>query len=272
MLGPRIGIKAGPMGGLRVGLSADEIAAQGHGYDSDVASSKPVPATAAQWSAFRTANSLSIATPDYLHLCQEAAGNLADSIGALTLTALNAPLYQQAVTGWTRKGVTGSQASQQRFMSATGPNPSTTSIARFAYVQFNTLDGTPRQIMGNGASDDVSVSCYLSGGTTNRMRYREGANITDTSAGNHYTGVHPILLLSDVTGSRARLYTDLEKLSPTFGLGANVTNYSLGSLATGTFANVTVAYECGWQGADAEITDADVKAFFQALGYSISWS
>lgn len=256
-----LGLGLGPQGGRLVAVTIDPT------------SGKPVMADAAEWNLFRTANSLSLGTPDYLHNCQEPNGNLADSIGSLALTPLISPAYAQAVTGWSRVGVKGDgSSSQQRFMSASGPNPSTTSIARFAYVQFNGADATPRQIMGCGAVDDVSVSTYLSGGTTNKLRYRESANITDTGATN-YTGVHPVMLVSDVTNSRARLYTDVEKLSPTFGLGANATNYSLGSLATGTFANVTIPYACGWQGANAETaTDANVKAFFQALGYVISWS
>lgn len=271
MIGPRIGPRPGRVG-LAVGLGEDGIAPSTV-VSADPTSGKKVPASAVEWALFRSQNSLVVASPDYLHLCQEAAGNLADSIGAATLTALNSPLYAQAVTGWSRVGVKGNQTSQQRFMYASGPNPSTTSIARFCFFQCGTVDATPRQIMGCGAVDDVSVSVYLSSSKA-RLRYRESANITDAAAANDYSlAVHPLLLLSDVTNSRARLYTDLEKLSPTFGLGANATNYSLGSLATGTFSATTIIYECGWQGANAETcTDASVKAFFQALGYSIPWS
>lgn len=265
-IGPRIGPRVGP-GFARIGSPP------GASVSRDPASLKYVPASVAEWNLFRSQNSLAMGTPDYLHLCQETSGNLADAIGGLTLTALNSPLYAQAVTGWTRVGVKGNQTSQQRFMSASGPNPATTSVARFCYFQCGAVDATPRQILGNGAVDDVSVSVYLSGGKA-RLRYRESANITDASASNDYSlAVHPLLLLTDVTNSRARLYTDLEKLSPTFGLGASATNYSLGSLATGTFSVTTIIYEAGWAGANAEAcTDASVKAFFQALGYSIPWS
>jgi PKD repeat protein len=59
-----------------------------------------VPQTAAQFTA------LGLAAPDWLYLCQEASGDLAPTIGAISLVAAGTGhLYQQSVTGWTRKFV-----------------------------------------------------------------------------------------------------------------------------------------------------------------------
>jgi hypothetical protein len=242
----------------------------------DATSGVYTPSSATEWTKFIARKGLSIATPDYLHLCQEASGNLADSIGSLTLTANASPAYQQTVTGWTRKGVKGDgSTSQQRFMNASGPNPSTTSVAHFALVQHNGADGTVRGIMGSATPPgNPGVSQYLSSGKV-RLRVQNGATLVDTAAGNDYAtgGTHPVLMLLDVTNSRFRLYTDLEKLSPAYGAGTNQTNWFIGASGTGTFANVTIAYECGWSGANAETcTDANTKALYQALGYSIPWS
>lgn len=58
---------------------------------------------------------LGLAIPDYLWLCQEASGDLAPTIGAITLTATaTGHLYQQTVTGWTQKfvGTDGSTGTQ----------------------------------------------------------------------------------------------------------------------------------------------------------------
>lgn len=256
-------------------LHADDttIALAGGGvtWSLDDTSGNPVPANATEWGDFIAAESLSLAVPDYLHLCQEASGNLADSIGSLTLTANGTPLYQQSVTGWTRKGVKGNASTaNQRFTSTAGPNPSTTSVARFAYIAIGAIDATPREVLSNGNAADVSVQAFTTA-SVSTLRYREGSNIVDSVNAGYGATAFPVLLVSDRTGSRARLYTHLAKLSPTFGAPANNLLYTIGA-QSGTWAQVTVIYECGWQGADAEISDANAKAFFEALGYSISWS
>lgn len=237
----------------------------------DATSNKPVPANATEWADFITAKSLTIAVPNYLHLCQEASGDLADSIGSLTLTANGTPLYQQTVTGWTRKGVKGNATTaNQRFLNSSAPNPSTTSIARLAYISVGTLDTLGREILGNGSSGDVSVQALTVGGI-NTIRYREGSNISDTTNAGYGATAFPIMLVVNQTTSAARLFTPLAKVSPTFGAPSTSTNYFIGA-QSGTWADVTVIYECGWQGADAEISDAEAKALFEAFGYTIEWS
>jgi hypothetical protein len=240
-------------------------------YTVDTLSGKPVPASSAEWTQFISYHGLTLAAPSTLHLCQEASGNLADSIGALTLTANGSPAYQQAVTGWTRKALSGNQSTAaQRFQHATGPNPSTTSVARFAWVKYGTADATVRYVMANGVNDTgPTVNAFVSA-SNHILRFRIGANSASTT--NSYTGlIFPLLTVFDVTGSRARMYTHLEKVSPTYTASASGTIYAVGA-SSGTWADVDIMYECGWSGTDAEISDANAKAFFQALGYAISWS
>jgi len=270
-----VGLSAGLSVGLACGVGADDGAAPtGLGYTVDASSAKATPVSAAEWATFIAAKSLTISTPNYLHLCQEASGNMTDTIGGLTLTANGSPAYQQAVSGWTRTGVKGDGVTaNQRFRSASAPNPSTTSMALFAFVSLGTQTASVQSVMGVGAIADTTVSAYLNGApVVGRIRYRESANITDTGTGTDYQArVTPILLLIDHTGTRARLYTDVEKLSPTYGLPSAVTAYCLGA-DSGTWTPSTILYSCGWTGAAAEaITDAQAKALFEGLGYTIPW-
>lgn len=267
-VGPSIGLTVGP----QVGPVPPSSAALP--YSTDAASGKAVPASSAEWSAFISAAGLSVSAPSYLHLCQEASGNLADTIGGLTLTANGSPAYQQAVAGWTRLGVKGDAlTANQRFRNITAPNPSTTSMAMFAYVAVGALDATVRSVLGFGAISDTNVSAYVNAApVVSRFKYRESANISDTSTAIDYAGlVVPMMLLVDHTGTRARFYTNQERLSPTYGLPSTATTYFLGADA-GTWAATTILYSCGWTGAAAEISDANVKALFTALGYSPPWS
>lgn len=270
----RVGIAAG----LSVVLQASpiEIFASGGApaWTVDATSAKATPASSAEWSALIASAGLAVSTPNYLHLCQEASGNLADTIGGLTLTANGTPAYQQAVAGWTRLGVKGDGlTANQRFRSAAAPNPSTTSMAILAFVALGTQTASVQALMSVGAVSDTMVSAYLNGApAVGRLRYRESANITDTTTATDYQArVTPIMLLIDHTGTRARLYTDLEKVSPTYGLPSTVTAYCLGA-DSGTWAPSTILYSCGWSGAAAEISDANVKALFTALGYAPPWS
>lgn len=232
----------------------------------DATSGGNVPANATEWADFISYYSLSVAVPDYLHLCQEASGNLADSIGSLTLTANGSPAYNQTLSGWSRTGVKGNASTaNQRFYSGSGPNPSTTSVARLILAAFGSLDASAREVMSNGNASDLSVQAY-NGSSVNRLRYRESSNIVDTSTGNDYTSPGPVAVVLDHTGSRARLYTALETLSPTFGAGANDAGYVIGA-RSGTWADSTIGYECGWSGSNAEISDANMGALFTALNW-----
>lgn len=269
----RVGLSVG----LDVGPQVGPVPPSGVAlpYATDPASGKAAPASSAEWTAFIAAESLTISAPNYLHLCQEASGNLTDTISGLTLTASGSPAYQQAVSGWTRTGVEGDGVTaSQRFRSASAPDPSTTSMAIFCYVAIGTLSASVQSLFGVGAVSDTGASAYLNGApVVGRIRYRESANITDTGTGTDYQArVTPVLLLIDHTGTRARLYTDVEKLSPGYGLPSATTAYTLGA-DSGAWAPSTILYSCGWSGAAAEaITDAQAKALFEGLGYSIPWS
>jgi hypothetical protein len=168
-------------------------------------------------------------------------------------------------------GVGGSQLGQQ-FRNAAAPNASTSSFLVLGILSFGTLDATTRGVFGIGASNsDTGISAFLS--TSNRIRLRGIGGLVDTAVGSTYgANGFPFVMRHDVTNSILRLYTDQEKVSATYAAGTSATNYCLGALGGGTWANSVVGYLAGWNGAPAERSDADVKSLLLAMGFSIPWS
>lgn len=281
MLGPRIGPKVGPRVGPAVGVSADPIAPPAGGgggggipgVSRDASSLIYVPNDASEWTTFRTATGLATANPDSLWRCQEASGNLADSIGALTLTATGTVDYQQAVTGWTRRGVLLTDGTTEKFVAASGvgPSPATTSQAWLFFVQLPATPATARSIMGLncavGATRFVAIHLNASGGIRANC---VGVNVDDATS--HSSMVIPCLVKYDRTNGEAKVYTSLVKVTGTYNSGVIDGDKGIGSASTAACASTTI-YGAMWSGANAEaLTDAAVKALFQALGWSIPWS
>src|SRR6185312_9979983 len=97
----------------------------------DATSGRWIPQSAAEFSSLYSGTS--IANPSSLHLCQEASGNLADSIGSRPFVG-SGGTYRSAVTGWARKAVLLGQGTAEIF-SLTGPN-SGGSALMFAFIEF----------------------------------------------------------------------------------------------------------------------------------------
>jgi hypothetical protein len=134
--------------------------------DVDATSGKGVPSTEFQFTMLGV-------TLTSAWLAQEASGNLAGlGPSAFTLTANATPLYQQAVTGWTRTASAFNQASGQRFAatSGTGPNPSSTSVLWLGYMVADTIPGGVRGLMNaaGGAGTGVAIG-YVNGSGNLRL-------------------------------------------------------------------------------------------------------
>lgn len=267
MLGPRAGAKAGTRVGLAVGPSADELSAgTAPSASRDATSNIYVPATAGEWTA------LSLTAPDDLWLSQEASGNLADSIGAVALTANATPGYSAAISGWSRVGVSLTEGTaNQRFSAGigVGPSPASVSIAFLAYVKIKTaVAGATRGILGLGGNLAVQQQSGLQ-----KIRIAcVGVNTNGTA--NYADGsVHPLLFVYDRTNSKVVVYTDLETFTGTYNVGATDGNKGYGaggSITTPTGMNVL--YGAAYSGANAEAlsTQATAKSYLQALGWTIS--
>lgn len=260
----KYGLTYGPKYGLIYGPQSVVGGGGGIVVPQDGPNSWYVPATAADFTA------LGIAIPDSLWACQEAAGNLADSIGSLTLTAAGGPSYQQALpAGWTRKGVLGAAAAGKRFAAAAGlgPNPATTSSLWLFYAQITAVPGAARSLL---VVSDNAVNCegrYTAGGfsrcTCNAID-ADGASVTGTAL------VRPWALMYNRAAGTVVVYTDLEKVPGTYNATVADGNKGLGASAIANVASLA-GWGCMWSGANAELTDAQVKSRLQALNISIPW-
>lgn len=264
MIGTRLG-SAGPLYGSRLHPNDDET---GTLADRDATSNIYVPSTAAQYTALNAG-----ATPTEIFLLQESSGDVVGSLLSEHLVPTGSPLYQQSVTGWSRKGVRGDNTTANQRFEGTGPNPTVTSVAVLAYIG-NTApvnDGAARRIFVFGTNgSDIGLSDVSAG--TNVFRYRAPASINDT-AGSYTTAGFVALVVHDITNSRARFFTNVEAISPTFGAATSGTLFGIGAVGSGAFHAATVMYLARFQGAQAEFlsTNANAKSFLQALGWSIPW-
>lgn len=246
---------------------SEAVTAAGHPPSDGPGGAIFAPASAADYTL------LGVTAPNNLFLCQEASGNLADSIGSLTLTANGTPTYAQAMpTGWTRKGVGFTEGANQRFITAiaTGPDPSATSVMYMAYA-----------VCDNGSP--AATRNILTCGTTLAIEHNSldrllGDNVTTTATDSTTLPgadalVHPMVLVHDRTNSTFTMYTDEAKTVGTYNATAVDGNKGLGGAGAITTAfHGKVCYFAIWSGASAELSSAQVKSRLQALGWTIPWS
>lgn len=232
------------------------------GVSIDAASGKCVPASAAEWTTFLAAIGLGIGAPANLYLCQEANGNLADSIGTGVLTATNAPLYQQAVAGWSRGYAGFTDGTTQKFIGTVGqPVLSATSSLFIGYVYLASAPAATRLIAAMGTASFGAAARFLA---TQNVQAVSGAN-TVNAANNYGASVRPIVMKYDRTNSLAVVYTDQEKIAVTYAAGTTAGLY-LGGQTTAPAGGFLWAAQ--FTGADAELTDAQVRSLLQGLAWS----
>lgn len=241
-------------------------------WDVDATSGIAVPADATQWNAFISGNGLSISSPSHLWLCQEASGNLADAIGAVALTAGGSPNYQVPRSGWTRVGVHLDTGSSDEFISGSTPNVTNTSQLWLFFVSLGATQSTGYVIGGPGPNGSTSGLFATHLATTGALRFRCTSNVADTANSYSSTSPFPLVYKYDRTNSVCRGYTASEKVSPTYGTTGTHSGGGMGHNAAGGSANAVFVYAAVWTGAAAEMSDADLKALLQAMGWTISWS
>lgn len=274
-----IGLRVTPRIGMRVGgafgISDDETGtlASLAQVTRDATSNIYVPANAAEWTTFRSALALAVGSPDALWLCQEASGNLADTIGALPETATATLNYQQAVAGWTRTMVASTDAGNGKAVlaSGTGPSPATTSQVWLAIVSMPATPAANRVFFGINTPSASNACRLLHLTATGNLRLNVvGVN---TDGGSYSSGVHVFLLRYDRANSVANCYTDAEKLVGTYSGSATDGDKGMGNAGAGTSSARGLLYSAMWQGANAEnFTDANSKALLQGMGFTIAWS
>lgn len=258
--------------GLGLGIGPDLLDTGIAGVTRDGSSLIYTPASSSEWTALRTAAGLSVANPNSLWLAQEASGNLADSIGSVTLTASGSPTYQQTVTGWSRKAVAAADGSSDRFTAGAGvgPNPTTTSQTWLAILAMPAVNASTRVVWGISVDSNTNGCAMQRVGTTGVARFRV-VGVNADSAGSHANQVIVAVVKFDRTGSAAVLYSNLAKVVGTYSASVVDQLKGFGSIAA-TMEAAKMLYGCMWSGANAEISDANIKALLQAMGWSIPWS
>lgn len=242
----------------------------GNPWTSDGTSAIAIPQSATEWSSFIAGKGLSVSSPASLYRCQESAGpTIADSIGAFPLSvAGSGDSYQNVVTGWASKAIklTDGVSGSFRSLSTSLPDISTTSCAILAFVVFpGSIPAATRALFQLGSTTIATARMNV---TTGFLSAVSGANVAN-GATNETSAVIPVFLKVDRTGAAQVCYTATEKLVPAFSTSLTGKQFYLGN--SGTAGSFGYLYACRWDGAAAEISDANVKALLQAMGWTVTW-
>lgn len=271
VIGPRVGAKVGPRVGVAVGIGTDELAAGGMaGVARDATSGIYCPATAAQWTQTLGVAGIASGNPSVLYLLQEASGNIADSIGTFTGTATGTGFtYSNVEAGWSRVGVGMTDAATGQWLntSASLPDPATTSMLMLTYANVTNTPAAARLVTRMAGTTTIRAQIT----TTPRAQIIAGANTATGTTSDPHGAVRPWVLKHNVTASAQALYTDQEKVVPTFA-ALSGKQILLGGSAAVAAATTHYLYSAVFFAAAAELTDAQVKKLLQTLGWTPAWT
>ena len=237
----------------------------------DATSGIRVPASAAEWASMLAYVGIASGGPSALYLCQEASGNLADSIGAFTQTVgvgVPAITYQNVIAGWSRLGIGPSaDASTGSAFNASASLPDV-SVASMLTISYAILQATPGATRRLDSSGTPTRSIFVIN-TTPRVVATSGANTT-TGASDPSGAVRPWVNKVNRTANVNVFYTNQEKLAPAIGA---ITGKQLQVIGGGTTCpQFKLLYSAAFFNAAAELSDAQVKALLIGLGWSIPWT
>ncbi len=222
-----------------------------------------VPLSAANYTT------LGLAPPDYMWLCGEASGNLASTIGSLSLTKNgSSETYRNAVPGWSRLflGLSGVNGSGWRTASAlldlslnqsfamfalAGNEPQTTGTRSLALM----AGTTPEQFSFTSSAPSSVARVAING--TNQ------SGVVDYGPGG-MNNIHQCLLYRNCAAGVAGAETDRESIKHAQMSTAARTGQIKGIATTssGTVPVCRIGYLAYWLGVNAE---RDWRAFLTAL-------
>ncbi len=238
----------------------------------DATSGKGTPADATEWAAVIAAAGLTgvVSAPEFLFLLQEASGNAADTIGGIgTLTANNAPTYQQTITGWTRKAVkTTSGTSNQGFYKDPASALLAPNTNSYALCTYAIIDSTPAAVRTLFKTTDGEAQMRIT--ATPRITVISGGGNSATGALDPTGQVRPFWQIVNVTGNATNGGSDAEKITPVHGDPSSAKGFGLGGFDA-TAAAGGYLYAFGWLGTEAEISTANLKLILQTLGWTVGW-
>lgn len=240
----------------------------------DAASGIYCPANAAEWATTLSVAGILSGGPSLLWALQEAAGNVADSIGAFTGTASGTLVYQSAVAGWTRKGIltTTGVAGLIQSVAAGLPDLSTSNFLALTYVKFGANPATTRSVLQMGPT--FATRGAVEHPATDVLRVFDTTNQSATGVVSPASLAKPLVLRVNRTATLVTGFSDVEKLSPTWDATLAGKGLSLGGDNVQTWfpGADSFMYLVGFFNAAAQLTDAQVKTLLQTLGWTVTWS
>lgn len=273
MIGSRLGSITQPLLGSAVGSISDDegLSDPFAGITVDSGLDWRLPNNSVEWAILKSATAGSWAMPNHLWLLQEPSGNPADTIGTgvgirnlTATTAAAAPLYQQTVSGVTRKFIVGNGALNNcNLRNTTMVNTVTDSYAWLGVVRSDQAT-VLRNVVIYG-------SPTFSQPASKKFRLRLNASIQNT-VDDHTDTVQLIFVVYNRAISTIKMYTPLEKLEVAFSasVGSTLTHQLS---ATGDNTVAYFAYSTAWDQTSAEFTDAQAKNLMEGiLKYSVPWS
>jgi hypothetical protein len=270
VIGVRVGLIAGVRVGVAGGINADPIAPDTNNpmasVTRDSTSGIYWPSNVAEWTTTLSVAGLAGGNPTGLWNCQDASGNLADAIGSQVLTVTGAVLYQQAISGWSRKCFA-MNATTAKAVAPAGYVPSSSSTAWLGYLFLTTTPGANRVVfvLSDGATNTGGRFDHTA---ADKLQPVEGANNAITT--NNYTGtaVFPALYVVDWTHSTATLFTHLEARTVTFSALLVDGNKGLGALVGTGDLTARWAGVAAFAGAAAEqFTTSGARSLLSTLGW-----
>lgn len=225
-------------------------------YTIDASSGKACPANLTEHAAFETANGTTMGDPDGIYLFDEASGTIQDKVNTRHLTASGGATYAQAVSGWARLAL--SLTTGNSVNTTAVPNANANSITAIFYAVYTGAITTSGNILLYGTSNVWQIRSTAAP----VLQYRSGGNVN--SGGNDYRNqVRPFVLRIDRPGTNGNVYSNQDKISTTFS-----TAPTGASVAAGGAGASQQVYGIVWY---APKTEAQVKAWLQAAGWSIPW-
>ena len=242
----------------------------------DPVSGYAVPVTQAEWNAVFTAAGVTPKTVSQSWPLQDASGDPQATIGSpLTASTAAAALdYQQVVAGWQRRSInfTDGGAEFMFQVKAVGPDPTLESVLSFAYAGVPTNPAGTRRLLTITGSAGSEVLL----GMTNAGQFRIVCAGVATVGSSTATGiVRPVMLQYNRTGSAFRAYSDQEIISGAFSTAITSSTKGLGTAnGSGTTAGQQSLLAATFRGADAEWTEAEMRAVYNVLlpiGTTVPW-
>lgn len=216
-----------------------------------------------------------------VHPCQEVTGNLATfdvwpgtQVNGWNLQPSLNVTYRNQLAGWNSRFVALPEVTSSRVNIANNLVGSYTgSVAFMAYAQSFTPSGSARSLMG-GWTTALGGQFRIQFGTDGRPQLNCSGTAT-TAVNGHCDGrVHPYLIVYSVANSRAKMYTDLEAVTGTFGTLNQTPSLGLGALAVGQIpmaASYNFFASATGTVADTLSDDGQASLFLKTLGWTVPW-